>query len=99
MSQRPQSWYASDATSTLILLLIAVEIVASVLFLIGFVLPACIAEINRGYLAVSEQNIEASKQYRLAQYEHRLQWESHIDKFFVLRCNTDQAGGLQIGER
>jgi len=79
-----QCWLASDTTRNLILLSMLVLNAAAILFVFGFVAPAYIAEINRGYLAVT-------KEHRLALYENHLQWEAMLDKFFVLRCNTKDA--------
>jgi len=77
-----QSWYASDATRNLILLSLLIAIVASVLFIVGYIVPAGIAEINHGYLQVAQE-------HRETEYQHQLQWESLLDRFFVLRCNLE----------
>jgi hypothetical protein len=77
-----KGWFSSSATRNLILVAMLFLNFMSVLFVFGFVVPAYISEVNRGYMDVA-------KEHRLTQYENQLQWEAMLDKFFVLRCNSD----------
>lgn len=56
----------------------------AILFVFVYVVLAGVVEINRGYLDVA-------KEHRLTQYENQLQWETMLDRFFILRCNTKDA--------
>ena len=73
-------WYASDTTRNAILVSILmlnlVALVATFLYVIGYVVPIYVTTIHQGYL-------EVAKEHRLAQYENQLQWQSMMQQFFV----------------
>jgi hypothetical protein len=77
----------STLTTNLLLLLIAVILSGSIAVFHVVILPLHNA-------ICYEANLELAREYRAAEQTHAQQWESHIDKFFVLRCNTDQG---QVG--
>lgn len=74
----------STITTNVLLLSILAFIVGSVLFFTMYAVPVYIT-------IVHEANVEMAREYRAAEEVHAQQWQYMLDKFFVLRCNTDQA--------
>jgi len=74
----------SALTTNALLLIIAVILTGSIAFTTLYAIPV--------YLSIAhEANVEMAREYRAAEEVHAQQWQYMLDKFFVLRCNTDHA--------